>query len=82
MYFELLPFLQDLRPKVRSGAALAFGEIDDDRVKGILTNHLVNETAIDVRMAIENALKMIQEREQKREAARLEKLLQEKNRER
>ena len=80
MYFEILPFLQDLRPRVRSGAAVALGEIDDDRVKGILTNHLVNESKIDVRMAIEEALQMVQKRKQAREAARLDKLLKEKKR--
>jgi len=62
MYFEVQPFLRDPAARVRKGAALALGEIDDLRVKGMLRNHLVHETEINVRLAIEKALEMIDQR--------------------
>ena len=63
MYFEILPFLRDDAPAVREGAAIALAEIDDDRVRGILANHLANEPDLTVRMAFERALKMVEARE-------------------
>lgn len=62
MYFEILPFLREKDPRVREGAALAMGEIDDERVKGILAGHIVHEQDIDVRLAIERAMEMIDRR--------------------
>jgi len=62
MYFEVLPFLRDGNVRVREGAALAMGEIDDERIRGILANHLVHEQTLDVRIAIERAIRMVDER--------------------
>ena len=69
MYFEILPFLRDENATTRAGAATALGEIEDGRVKGILANHLVHEQELMVRMAIEKAIEMIDERA--RRAARI-----------
>lgn len=63
MYFEILPFLRDESPVVREGAAMALAEIDDNRVQGILANHLANEPDLSVRIAIEQALKMVDTRD-------------------
>ena len=64
-FFELLPFLQDIHPRVRGGAALAIGEIDDPRVETILINHLVHEKEMSVRLSIERALKWVRLRKLK-----------------
>ena len=66
MYFEILPFMRDKSSRVRRGAAIAMGEIDDGRVRGILANHLVHEQEIDVRLAIEKAVGMIDVRERRK----------------
>ena len=71
MYMELLPFLQNLDPRVRVGAAIALGDIDDHRIEGILLNHLANEKDIRVRDAIETAVRTLKER--KRKKAQLKK---------
>lgn len=76
MYFELLPWMKDLRPKVRAGAAIALAEIDDERVKGILMTHLTNEKEIMVRQALEKALAMTKMRQQKKHKKRIEELRQ------
>jgi len=72
MYFELLPWMKDLKPRVRSGAAIALAEIDDERVKGILMTHLTNERDITVRQALERALKMAKDRQERKHHKRLE----------
>ncbi|HIN86758.1 MAG TPA: HEAT repeat domain-containing protein [Myxococcales bacterium] len=66
IYMELLPFLQDLDPRVRVGAAIAMGDIDDVRIEGILFNHLPNEKDIRVRDAIEKAVRTLKERKRKK----------------
>lgn len=73
MYYEILPFLRHEHPKVRAGAALALGEIDDGRVQGILMTHLANEQSISVRLAIEAALEAIKRRNQARLQPRIPK---------
>lgn len=67
VYMELRPFLQDLDPRVRMGAAIALGDIDDGRVEGILVNYLANEKDIRVRNAIETAVRTLTERKRKKE---------------
>ncbi len=62
MYFELLPFMRDPNPRLRSGAALALGELDDPRVVGNLNNHLAHEKELSVRTAIEKAMKAFRTR--------------------
>jgi hypothetical protein len=66
MYFELLPFLQDADPRVRGGAALAIGEIDDVRVEGILSNHLGHEKDLTARLEIEKGIDQVKKRAQKK----------------
>lgn len=66
MYFEILPFLRDSQTKVREGAALALGDIDDPRIVGVLGNHLVVEEEISVRLAIEEAIAVAEARNRKR----------------
>jgi HEAT repeat protein len=66
MLNDLIPFLRDVDPKLRAAAAIALAEIEDGRVPNILTNQLVNEPEITVRMAIETGLDMIAERERNR----------------
>ena len=70
MYFELVPFVRDTDPKIRAAAAVALAEIDDGRVKNVLTNQLVNEPEITVRMAIETGLDMIAARQRSRKEQR------------
>jgi hypothetical protein len=63
MYFEILPFLRDYEPKIRAGAAMAIAEIDDGRVKSLLMNLLETEPEIEVRLAAERGLVILEERE-------------------
>jgi HEAT repeat protein len=75
IYFDLMPFIQDPRAAVRSGAVIALGEIDDDRVRGILSNHLSHEKEIFVRQEIEKTLDVIKKRnEEKRKAEKRRRL--------
>jgi hypothetical protein len=63
MYFEIVPFLHEPDPRVRAGAALALAEIDDGRVRSLLTNLLENEPEISVRQSIEQGLTLVEARE-------------------
>ena len=63
MLYEIRPFLRDLDPRVRSGAAIALAEIDDGRIRNMLMNTLVSEEDITVRLAIEKGLAMIESRD-------------------
>ena len=66
VFFEVLPFLRDEDPMVRAGAAMALAEIDDGRVKGILDNHVVHERDLHVRMIMDEAVELIEERRKKK----------------
>ncbi|MFT5433989.1 MAG: HEAT repeat protein [Myxococcota bacterium] len=66
MLFELIPFVRDPDPRMRSAASKALAEIDDGRVRNVLNNALVSEPDIVVRTAIEQALDTISEREKRR----------------
>ena len=63
MYFEILPFLRDYEPTIRAGAAVAIAEIDDGRVKSLLMNLLETEPEIEVRLAAERGLVILEDRE-------------------
>ncbi len=56
VYFEILPFVRDTDPAMRAAGAMAFAELDDERVRGILETHLANESNIHVRDALEAAI--------------------------
>jgi HEAT repeat protein len=73
MYLELLPFLQDADPRVRGGAALAIGEIDDVRGEGILSNHLGHEKELAVRIEIEKGIDQFKKRAVKKRMRLLKK---------
>ncbi len=62
-YFEILPFLRDDNAAVRAGAAMALAEIDDGRVRSVLTNRLAREPDLNARIALERAIRLIDKRE-------------------
>ncbi len=70
MYFEVLPFLRDVDPRIRSGAAMALAEIDDGRVRSMLLNLIESEPEIEVRLAAEQGLALVEAREKAAAGAR------------